>query len=231
MNKTKIEWVKNPDGTQGITLNPIKGMCPVGCSYCYARRMYKRFGWYKEPRYLPAIMEELRSLKKPTGVFICSTFEWLWDDSWSHNIMGWIKTYPQHRFYLLTKKPESLEQFNSYPDNCWVGVTVTSNAAASLAYTNLASIIAPVKFISFEPLMGQIGRDELRNLSQVTDWWIIGGMTPYSQKTAPHIEWVKEIVEIADKSGIPLFLKNNLMQVFDKAFGVNKRVLRQEFPG
>jgi len=38
MNKTKIEWVKNPDGTQGFTWNPITG-CLNGCEYCYARKL------------------------------------------------------------------------------------------------------------------------------------------------------------------------------------------------
>ncbi len=38
MNKTKIEWVKNPDGSQGYTWNPITG-CLNGCPYCYARTL------------------------------------------------------------------------------------------------------------------------------------------------------------------------------------------------
>lgn len=38
MNKTSIEWVKNPDSSQGYTWNPITG-CLNGCSYCYARRL------------------------------------------------------------------------------------------------------------------------------------------------------------------------------------------------
>lgn len=46
MNKTAIEWVKNPDGTQGYTWNPItgclnhiNGMCKGGNFPCYAYRL------------------------------------------------------------------------------------------------------------------------------------------------------------------------------------------------
>ena len=38
LNKTPIDWVKNPDGTQGYTWNPITG-CLNGCEYCYARKL------------------------------------------------------------------------------------------------------------------------------------------------------------------------------------------------
>jgi len=38
MNKTNIEWVKNPDGSQGYTWNPITG-CLNDCPYCYARKL------------------------------------------------------------------------------------------------------------------------------------------------------------------------------------------------
>lgn len=38
MNKTKIEWVRSPDGVPGYTWNPITG-CLRGCGYCYARTL------------------------------------------------------------------------------------------------------------------------------------------------------------------------------------------------
>ena len=47
MNKTSIDWVKNPDGSQGYTLNPItgcgnhtpEGLCLGGMFPCYAYRL------------------------------------------------------------------------------------------------------------------------------------------------------------------------------------------------
>jgi protein gp37 len=46
MNKTQIEWVKNPDGTQGCTWNPItgclnceNGLCRGGGFPCYAYKL------------------------------------------------------------------------------------------------------------------------------------------------------------------------------------------------
>lgn len=50
MNKTQIEWVKNPDGTQGYTWNPItgclnhtpEGLCLGGGFPCYAYRLAHR---------------------------------------------------------------------------------------------------------------------------------------------------------------------------------------------
>ena len=48
MNRTQIEWVKNPDGTQGYTWNPItgclnhiNGMCKGGNFPCYAYKLAK----------------------------------------------------------------------------------------------------------------------------------------------------------------------------------------------
>jgi len=59
----------------------------------------------------------------------------------------------------------------------------------------------------------------------------------------PKIEWIKEIVEAADKAGIPVFLKDNLRPLFipedcikpnalliDCLWASDKAKLRQEFP-
>jgi protein gp37 len=236
--KTKIEWID-------YTLNPVKGLCPMGCSYCYARRMYKRFKWDAEIRYEDTFWHGIPG-KAGDKYFIGSTMElfgdWI-EDWWIENILQWIKCYPQRTFIFLTKAPsyERLIKWE-FPDNCWVGLTVThegvgeGNYGCSGAITALEDVKAPVKFISFEPLLSKI---ETRFVDFV-DWVIIGQQTPIKNCTRPHLEWVREIVEDCDTSNIPVFLKNNLFDVFVHnqcsmmlpQWALNKRegYLRQEFP-
>lgn len=210
MNKTAIEWCD-------YTVNPVKGLCPIGCPYCYARRMYKRFKWNPRQHYDAASWLGLGSLRNPSRIFVGSTYElfgeWV-NPRYLELCIETAREFPIHTFIFLTKKPENLIKWSPFPDNCWVGVSVTANGDMTNAYYGLSRVETPVRFISFEPLLGQIGMDDHVNIKSWVDWVIIGAQTPYSKKTAPRIEWVKEIVEAADKAGIPVFLKDNLAKLF-----------------
>lgn len=246
MNKTKIEWVKNDDGTQGYTINPVKGMCPVGCSYCYARAMYKRFKWDPEIRMEPDWAEDLS--KKPSRVFVGSTMElfgeWI-SPEWLDFIFTSCHDHPEHTFFFLTKKPENLLRVLpfSVPDNCWIGVSVTHDKMLTTAMDALVHLEATT-FISFEPLLERIDAEAIAasKYYRWLDWIIIGQQTPVRTSTMPKIEWVKEIVQATDQAGIPVFLKENLKPLIQEA-GMRKAewaakewvkceypILRQEFP-
>lgn len=246
---TLIEWVRNIDGTQGYTINPVKGLCPMDCkdnqgkSYCYARRMYKRFKWNPEIRYDHDAFKGLPS--KPARVFIGSTMElfgdWI-DRDWMHMTFAKILARPQYTFIFLTKQPQNLPR--EFPENCWVGVTATKWLSFSNALGYLMAIKAKVKYLSFEPLLERIQMDMLQKVlfPQVIDWLIIGQQTPVSAKREPKIEWIKEIVEAADRVGIPVFLKDNLRPLLipddcskpnylmEDIFWASEAQLRQEFP-
>lgn len=212
MNKTKIEWCD-------YTINPVKGLCPMACSYCYARRMYKRFKWNPEIRFDRKALDQLAEIKKPSRIFVGSTIELFgdWIKWW------WLKTtldfcllYPQHTFIFLTKQPQNLIKWSPFPDNCWIGVSCTSMEMLNKAINFLPFISSEVKFVSFEPLLlWECPNSELDFVFQDSsiNWVIIGQQTPYSPKTAPKIEWVTEIVEACDKAKIPVFLKGNLTKV------------------
>jgi len=229
MNRTSIEWARNQDGTPGLTSNPVRGECPVGCSYCYVKSFRQRYGWHKDIRLYPEELNRIVCRKKPAGIFLGSTIELFHDKTIQYMpcIMDCIKASPQHRFYLLTKCPQNLPK--EFPENCWVGVSVTSNQMYREAIVALSIIKARVKYLSFEPLLEYI---PLAIFNSFIDWIIIGAMTgtkadllPFHHKTGlimvklssnrwslqPQIEWIQEIVQAADKAGISVFLKNNLM--------------------
>jgi len=212
MPKAKIEWCD-------YTINPVKGLCPMACPYCYARRMYKRFKWNPEIRFEPEVFEGLCSIgmDNPSKIFVGSTIELFCDEippEWLKVIFKWCGGFfTEHTFIFLTKQPHNLIKWSPFPDNCWVGVSVTANGDMTNAYYGLNRVQAGKRFISFEPLLGQIGFDDHVKMKSYVDWVIIGSQTPYSPKTAPRIEWVQEIVAAADKVGIPVFLKNNLVPI------------------
>lgn len=97
---TKIEWVINPDGTKGETINPVVGCSKIsaGCQNCYAENMAQRLaamglkqyketvkwvrgrellphptgGWNGKTFFVPSELEKPYRWKKPRTIFISS---------------------------------------------------------------------------------------------------------------------------------------------------------------
>jgi len=174
--------------------------------------MYKRFKWnpeirYEEVFYYPGIKGKLGD-----RYFVGSTMELFGDwiqKEWLEDIFRWVNAYPQRTFIFLTKQPQNLPR--KFPDNCWVGVSVTTEVQLRPAIWKLSEVQCNKRFLSCEPLLGPVFNQVLpAEWDTDIDWVIIGQQTPISKKTTPKIEWIKEIVEAADKAGIPVFLKDNL---------------------
>lgn len=229
MNKTKIEWCD-------YTINPIHGLCPVSCTYCYSHRMYKRYKWDETIRFeVPNWHKDIHKIainEKPTKYFIGSMIDLFHKDipqDWVKRIINDIAIYKKHTFIFLTKCPENLPK--EFPENCWVGVSTTGNDCRSGLEDIFGNIQAKIKFVSIEPLLDYTPMD-----FRWVDWAIIGQQTPKSIKTQPQIRWLMNIVESADKEQKPVFLKNNLEPLIPHMTPIeyNKLCfsakLRQEFP-
>jgi protein gp37 len=178
--------------------------------------------------------DELDKIKKPSRIFVGSTFELFHDIV--KEALPWIlsqpKKYLQHTFIFLTKQPQNLIKWSPFPDNCWVGVSATDIQMADSGLCYLYDIDAKIKFLSIEPLL-----DWNHTLSisfpKHLDWLIIGQQTPVRKSTMPRSEWIKEIVMAADKANIPVFIKNNMnsCEIADYPELLDKNGnLRQEFP-
>ncbi len=242
MQRTKIEWVRNQDGTQGYTVNPVKGYCPVACSYCYARAMYDRFKWDKTIRFDIGPLTKAMFKRKPQRIFVGSTIElfgeWVPDD-WLETIMKVVRMLSQHTFIFLTKRPENLAKWE-WPDNAWVGVTATQQKPYNEALKHLENVQASIKFVSFEPLLGPVENIDYA----VLDWLIVGTVTGQhrSSMNYPSLNethrWAKQIIVEADSHNIPVFLKDNLKwpevrrefpkEGSDDSIAMRRRKLRRE---
>lgn len=215
MQHSKIEWLRDPTtGKSGFSINPVKGLCPMACSYCYARRMYKRLRWNPEIRMEPDWQEELP--KKPARVFVGSTMElfgywvedWMWDSIWQY-----INDYPQHTFIFLTKQPHNLIKWSPYPLNVWLGASVTTKEQLRPAIWGLTEVQCNKRFLSFEPLLENVLDQVLpAEWDDAIDWVIIGQQTPVKDVTRPRVTWINEIILAADKASIPVFVKNNIIE-------------------
>jgi protein gp37 len=170
--------------------------------------------------------------REKVGIFACNMSDLFGigiPKEWTRRVLDAIRTNGVDRFYLTTKQPQNLIKFSPFPENCWVGVTATNDYYFRKAIDVFRFIDAKVKFISFEPLLDwsdffssfTFDQDNLSRWLHGIGWLIIGAQTkPYKP---PKIEWVREIVEAADKVGIKVFLKDNLKPLL----GDN---LRQELP-
>lgn len=210
MNKTKIEWCD-------YSWNPIKGLCPVGCWYCYARGIYKRFKMDPEP-WLDISELNMTLHTKRTGkrVFVCSTFELFHPvaNPWRDKILDVIQRRPDLTFIVLTKMPDRIDRY--LPKNVWLGVSVT-DATETWRINRLLELSAGKRFVSYEPMLGRI-----YHLPEGLDWIIIGQLTG-AKKRPPERDWVERLVGYAKEQGVPVFLKKNLSSVWGKP-------LIQEYP-
>ena len=211
MKMTKIEWTDR-------TWNPITGCTKIssGCKNCYAEIMARRLQAMGQKKYinafLPSLHEECLNepteWKKSSTIFVCSMGDVFHKDipiSFINKIMKTIKSTPQHRYQLLTKRSRRMmEYFQSHeiPPNAWLGVTVEAKEYKN-RITDLQSLEnAAVRFVSFEPLLNDI---ETIDLSKI-NWAIVGGESGVSGRPMDKL-WVKNIKKQCEEQEVSFFFK------------------------
>jgi len=208
MQKTNIEWCD-------YSFNPVKGLCPMRCPYCYARAMYQRFKWNPEIRLdTDEINQMLKFKKKGQKIFVGSTIDLFCPEVISqagglHEIIE-ITKQSQNWFLFLTKNPAiyscwmpSVFGFN----NRWLGVSIDKRFKVVSAQTMMEPMrflkTKGALFVSFEPLLNPIEKSELK-LLPIFSWIIIGGL---NKKPPASPDYYRAIIEVARENNIPVFLK------------------------
>jgi len=205
MSDTNIEWA---DATWNIVTGCTKHS--EGCKNCYAEKMHKRLTAMGQTKYKDPFekvtfhTEELgRLFGKNKKIFVNSMSDTFHKDITDLEI-GYILTacqiQPLNTFQVLTKRAERLPNFE-YPKNVWLGVSVES-AQHKNRIDYLKQTDAYVKFLSCEPLLGDLGELDLRGI----DWVIAGGESGHNARPV-HPDWVRNIQEQCKAQGVAFFFK------------------------
>lgn len=148
--------------------------------------------------------------------------EWV-PDIWIDEIFAICENHPIHNYLFLTKNAERYVK-HGVPmglKNMWYGTSITKEEDIERIqflpdFEN--------KFVSIEPLLEDINPESHRFLSRL-NWIIVGAETGRSKdKVIPKSEWIKKIVQYADSSGIPVFMKESLVPI------IGEHNMRRDFP-
>ena len=234
-----IEWTTH-------TFSPWVGCTKIspGCDHCYAEGWAKRAGhpelWagtrrrttpanWRQP--LKWNAEAERTGTRPR-VF-CSSLADVFDNQvptqWALDLWSLIAETPRLTWLLLTKRIGNVSERAPWPDNVWLGITVVNQDEAARDILKLLAVPARVRFLSCEPLLGQIDltrltarfeRGTLYNLNclrsdygrgagpehPTVDWVIVGGES--GPRARPFVlGWGKEIVRQCREAGVACFVK------------------------
>lgn len=208
---SKIEWTEQ-------TWNPTTGCSKIspGCKHCYAEIMARRLqamgaAGYKNGFKLalhPNRITQPLDRRKPTVYFVNSMSDLFHRDIPDHfldQVFSVIERTPQHTYQILTKRAERLPKYfatRRCPSNVWLGVSVEDRKYGVPRIDYLRRVKAPIRFLSIEPLLEDLGKINLSGIH----WIIVGGES--GPKARPMEEnWVENIKRQADKNGVAFFFK------------------------
>ncbi len=210
-NKTSIEWTEQ-------TWNPTTGCTKIspGCKYCYAETMAKRLQSMGAAGYengfelsiLPNRLDQPTLRKKSTMYFVNSMSDLFHEKipfDYLDQIFSVIQNTKQHTYQILTKRPDIMAEYFStrvVPNNAWLGVSVEDKKYGVPRIKLLQDINAPVKFLSCEPLLENLGILDISDIH----WIIVGGESGANARPMKE-EWILSIKNQCERSDVAFFFK------------------------
>lgn len=221
--QSSIEWTD-------LTWNPVVGcsIASAGCKNCYAMRMAARLQAMGHDKYAGLTKRTKRgavwtdkvrcheesvdlplSWKKPQRVFVNSMSDLFHPDvpsDFVRRIWEVMGQTPLHQYQILTKRPqrmaELLRVISPEPlTNVWLGTSVEDHRVVE-RMNHLREVPASVRFVSFEPLIGDVGLLDLTGIH----WAIVGGESGPRSRPMDK-EWVENILDQCLASGTAFFFK------------------------
>ena len=164
-----------------------------------------------------ALLEPLKR-KKPTMYFVNSMGDLFHEnapDEWIDQVFSVMAKCQQHTFQVLTKRSKRMLEYITscqhgaddiggvWPlPNVWLGVSCEDQTRWNERWPDLARTPAAIRFVSAEPLLGQIDMVGSGKL----DWVIAGGESgPGARPMQP--EWARDIRDQCKIANVNFFMK------------------------
>lgn len=209
--QSRIEWTE-------MTWNPTVGCTKIspGCKNCYAETMAKRLQAMRMHGYengfklslMPDRLDEPLARTKPTIYFVNSMSDLFHEKvpfAYIRRVFDVMGRAGQHTFQVLTKRAERMAEFCDgvhIPANVWLGVSVENRKHGLPRIPVLQRIHGPVRFLSIEPLLEDLGSFDMNGIR----WVIVGGES--GRRARPmKPAWVDGIKEQCDAAGVAFFFK------------------------
>jgi protein gp37 len=146
--------------------------------------------------------------KKPTTWFVNSMSDLFQEQvpfEYVDQVLDVVSKTPHHRYQILTKRAGRMAEYcrnRHIPVNAWLGVSVEDKKYGVPRIDVLRGIEAKIRFLSIEPLLGDLGALDLSGIS----WVIVGGES--GPRARPmHPEWVRSIKSQCDTADVKFFFK------------------------
>ena len=219
MSKTSISWTD-------FSWNPVTGCDKIsaGCENCYALTMARRLKAMGTPQYQtdgnprtsgpgfgvathPETLNLPRTWSGHRMVFVNSMsdlFHAKVPPAFIQQVIQVIRETPQHTYQILTKRAaraRKLAPSIDWPPNLWLGVSIENMDVASRV-DDLRQIPAAVRFLSCEPLLG-----DLTNLDLDGIGWVIAGGESGTRARPMDISWARAIRDNCLQHHVPFYFK------------------------
>lgn len=212
--QTGIEWTD-------ATWNPVSGCTKVspGCDNCYAERFSERFrGTAGHPfeagfdlTLRPHKLDEPLSWRRSRRIFVNSMSDLFHKDipvQFIDRVFDTMEQAHWHVFQVLTKRSSLLRRYVNAryrnrvaPPHIWLGVSVEDKTVL-VRLRHLRETNAAVRFVSFEPLLEDLGRLDLEGIH----WAIVGGESGPGRRPVD-AAWVRAIRDQCRAADVAFFFK------------------------
>lgn len=219
MQNSSIEWTDH-------TFNIVWGCQRVspGCEHCYAETMAKRYGYdiwgpakttgrrtMGDAYWVEPLKWDSRAAKEGQRQRVfCSSMADVFENHPTNNeerprLWQLIMRTPWLDWLLLTKRPENVMGMTPdglIPKNVWIGTSVENQEWADKRRPYMEQIPAAVRFVSYEPALGNVKWHGWEFLN----WLIIGGESG-NQARPFNTRWASDAVRFCHDYGIAPFIK------------------------